>query len=401
VRKLALALATGVAMLAAGVAILPERYAVNLPLRSLLGGVGAPDEADFRSRIEVPEGFEIGIWASDIAGARGLRFTKLGDLLVSIPGRGEILRLHRDDDSDGRADGRDVLLSDLEKPHGMDLHADWLYVAETGAVGRVHLDPTQRVKAGEYARVVDDIPGGGAHSTRSIRFGPDGWMYVSIGSSCNACIEDDPRRAAIVRYRPDGSEEQIFATGLRNAVGFDWHPPTGELYANDNGRDLLGDDYPPCELNRVVEGGFYGWPFANGANVPDPDVGAGQAARIAEAIPPVLDYRAHNAPLGLTFLHGAKLPLAYRNAAISALHGSWNRTTKDGYKVVSLHWREDGAIEQRDFVTGFERDGEVIGRPVDIAEGPDGAIYISDDYAGVIYRVAHPGSRRTFADARE
>jgi glucose/arabinose dehydrogenase len=400
VRRLALALATGIAMLAACVAFVPERYAVNLPLRSLFGGAGTPDDSDFRSRIEVPEGFEIDIWASGIAGARGLHSTELGELLVSIPGRGEILRLDRDDDGDGRSDGRDVLLADLDKPHGMDLYDGWLYVAETGAVGRVRLDTTQRVTTGEYTRVVSNIPRGGAHSTRTIRFGADGWMYVSIGSSCNVCIEDDPRRAAIVRYRPDGSGEQIFATGLRNAVGFDWHPLTGALYANDNGRDLLGDDFPPCELNQVVEGGFYGWPFANGANIPDPDLGDGRAKRIAEATPPALDYPAHNAPLGLTFLRGETLPLEYRHAALSALHGSWNRSNKDGYKVVSLHWREDGTIEQRDFVTGFERDEEVIGRPVDIAEGPDGAIYISDDYAGVIYRVGHTGSRRTFADAR-
>ncbi len=399
VRKFALALAIGVAMLAACVAYLPERYAVNLPLRSLFGGAGVPPEEDFRSRIEVPEGFEIGIWASEIAGVRGLRVTELGELLVSTPSRGEILRLDRDDDGDGRSDGREVLLADLERPHGMDLHDGWLYVAETGAVGRVRLDATQRVVVGEYTRVVSDIPSGGAHWTRTIRFGPDGWMYVSIGSNCNACIESEARRAAIVRYRPDGTGEQIFATGLRNTVGFDWHPITGALYANDNGRDLLGDDFPPCELNQIVEGGFYGWPFANGANVPDPDLGEGQAARIAEATPPVHDYPAHNAPLGLTFLRGAKLPLAYRNAAVSALHGSWNRSSKDGYKVVSLHWREDGSIEQRDFVTGFERDDDVIGRPVDVAEGPDGAIYISDDYAGVIYRVTHLGSRRTFAVA--
>jgi glucose/arabinose dehydrogenase len=399
-RRLVPALAVGALLLAAGVACLPERYAVNLPIRSLLGGGGTPPDEVLRKRIALPRGFEISIWADELPGARGLRSTPLGDLLVSVPGSGEIVRLDRDADGDGRSDGREVLLDGLEKPHGMELAGDWLYVAETGAVGRVRLDATQRVAAGEYERIVESIPGGGGHWTRTVRFGPDGWLYVSIGSSCNACIEQDPRRAAIVRYRPDGSGEQIFATGLRNAVGFDWRPGTGELYANDNGRDLLGDDFPPCELNRVVEGGFYGWPFANGDNVPDPDHGAGNEARVAAAIPPAHSYPAHNAPLGLAFLRSPKLPLAYRGAAVSALHGSWNRTRKDGYKVVSLHWGADGAIEQRDFVTGFERDENVIGRPVDVVEGPDGAIYVSDDYAGLVYRVAYVGPGNELAVVR-
>jgi hypothetical protein len=174
---------------------------------------------------------------------------------------------------------------------------------------------------------------------------------------------------------------------LRNAVGFDWRPATGELFATDNGRDLLGDDFPPCELNRITPGGFYGWPYANGNNQPDPDFGAGHEDRIATALPPVHGFRAHNAPLGIVFLRTPPAGDAYHGAALVALHGSWNRTKKDGYKVVSLHWDEKGRIEERDFATGFERDEEVIGRPVDVAEGEDGVVYISDDYAGAIYRV--------------
>ncbi len=202
------------------------------------------------------------------------------------------------------------------------------------------------------------------------------------------CEEKDPRRAAILRYRPDGTGEEIYATGLRNAVGFDWRPGSGELYATDNGRDLLGDDFPPCELNRIVKGGFYGWPYANGDRVKDPDYGDGQGDRVRASIPPVHAFRAHNAPLGITFVRGQGVPPAYRHAALVALHGSWNRTRKDGYKVVSLHWREKGGIEERDFAVGFEVDGNVIGRPVDVVEGPDGAFYISDDYASAVYRVA-------------
>jgi mono/diheme cytochrome c family protein len=239
--------------------------------------------------------------------------------------------------------------------------------------------------------VVPDLPEGGAHWTRTVRVGPDERLYVTIGSDCNVCIEEDPRRAAMVRYRLDGSGEEIFASGLRNAVGFDWRPATGELYATDNGRDLLGDDFPPCELNRVVEGGFYGWPYANGDKIPDPDLGPGNQDRVDASIAPVHGFAAHNAPLGITFVRGDALPERYRGAAVVALHGSWNRSEKDGYEVVSLHWGADG-IEERRLVWGFERDGDVIGRPVDVAEGPDGALYVSDDFAGAVYRLAWVGT---------
>jgi glucose/arabinose dehydrogenase len=191
----------------------------------------------------------------------------------------------------------------------------------------------------------------------------------------------------MLRFRPDGSEPQIFASGLRNSVGYDWQPGTNDLYATDNGRDLLGDDFPPCELNRIRADGFYGWPFANGDRVPDPDLGKGKEDRIASSIPPAHGFGAHTAPLGITFLRNPNLPKEWRGAALVAQHGSWNRTRKSGYKVVSLHWGADGKITERDFLLGLEQDENVIGRPVDVAEGPDGTIYISDDYASVVYWV--------------
>ncbi|HET7294239.1 MAG TPA: PQQ-dependent sugar dehydrogenase, partial [Vicinamibacteria bacterium] len=232
------------------------------------------------------------------------------------------------------------------------------------------------------------------HWTRTIRFGPDGWLYASIGSSCNVCMEEDRRRAAIVRYRSDGSGEELYATGLRNAVGFDWRPGTDELFATDNGRDMLGDEFPPCELNRVVAGGFYGWPFANGDRVPDPEYGRGREADVARSIPPVHGFRAHNAPLGIAFVRAANAPSELKGAALVALHGSWNRTKKDGYKVVSLHFEADGRVSERDFLAGFLKDEHVIGRPVDVAEGPEGALYVSDDYGGAVFRVAPSGGAR-------
>jgi glucose/arabinose dehydrogenase len=370
--------------------LLPEGYAVNVPLRqALLGrGVEAPPESAFGSRIRSPEGSSAGLFAEGIPGARFLRFTETGDLLVSQPRSGQVLLLFRDADGDGRADGREVLLAGLHRPHGMDLHEGWLYVGETDAVVRVGFDAEGRRTLGEPERVVTGLPSGGNHWTRTVRIGDDGWMYVSVGSSCNVCVEEDDRRAALLRFRPDGSEPEVYATGLRNAVGFDWRPGTGELFATDNGRDLLGDDFPPEELNHVVRGGFYGWPFANGDRIPDPDHGTGRAREIEGSIPPAHGFRAHTAPLGITFLQGEDAPDSYRGAALVALHGSWNRSEKDGYAVVSLHWLPDGSVEERDFLWGFLEDGDVIGRPVDVAEGPDGAIYVSDDYAGSIYRVA-------------
>lgn len=370
--------------------LLPEGYAVNVPLRqALLGrGVDAPPESAFGSRIRSPEGFSAGLFAEGISGARFLRFTETGDLLVSQPRSGRVLLLLRDADGDGRADGRQVLLEGLHRPHGLDIHEGWLYVGETDAVVRVRFDAEGRHTSGDLERVVTGLPTGGSHWTRTVRLGDDGWMYVSVGSSCNVCLEEDERRAALLRFRPDGSEPEVYATGLRNAVGFDWRPVTGELFATDNGRDLLGDDFPPCELNRVVRRGFYGWPLANGDRIPDPDHGAGHEQEIRDSIPPTHGFRAHTAPLGISFVRGEGLPSVYRGAALVALHGSWNRSEKDGYEVVSLHWLPDGSVEERDFLWGFLEDGDVIGRPVDVAEGPDGAIYVSDDYAGSIYRVA-------------
>jgi glucose/arabinose dehydrogenase len=379
-----------VAAAAGACALLPERYAVNAPLGHLLfqRDREAPDASLVGSRIRAADGFRVELYAADVPNARFLRVTPRGDLLVSQPKHGRITLLERDADGDGRADGQRALAEDRNHPHGLDLHDGWLYVGELDVISRVRFDPATRATEGAFERLVTDLPAGGNHWTRTVRIGPDGWMYVSVGSSCNVCIEQDERRAALLRFRPDGSEPEIYATGLRNAVGFDWQPGTGDLYATDNGRDLLGDDFPPCELDRVVRGGFYGWPYFNGDNVPDPDFGDRVPPELARrAIPPAHGFRAHNAPLGITFVRGRDAPPGYRGAALVALHGSWNRTEKDGYKVVSLHWGGDGSIEERDFLVGFERDEDVIGRPVDVAEGRGGAFYVSDDYAGVVYRV--------------
>ncbi len=402
----------GLAGIAACRLLLPEGMVVKGPiLNSMLGrGVDPPSTSAIGRRFALPEGYSVELFADAVPNARFLRFSPGGSLVVSQPRRGQLLHLLRDADGDGRSDGQQVLLAELDRPHGIDFHDGHLYVGEASAITRVPIretGPDTLEVSAAPTRIAEGIPEGGNHWSRSLRFGPDDKLYLSVGSSCNVCEEEDPRRAALLRFEADGSGEEIFASGLRNSVGFDWRPGTQELYATDNGRDLLGDDFPPCELNLIERDRFYGWPYANGDNRPDPDFGAGHAAEIARSTAPVHHFRAHNAPLGITFLRHPGVPESMRGAALVALHGSWNRSTLDGYKVVSLHWREAstasrsssadpseppdrrGAIEERDFLTGFERDEDVIGRPVDVAEGPDGAIYVSDDYAGVIYRIRH------------
>lgn len=361
--------------------------------------IASPSVQVVAERLKAPPGFAVSTYARDLPMVRFMKFTAAGDLLVSRPRAGEIVLLERDRNGDGQADGRRVLLSGLNRPHGLDVHDGWLYVGENDAVGRVAIDAASGQLRGEYQRIVTGLTGDGNHWTKTVRIGPDGMLYVAQGSTCNVCEEKDERRATIMRFRADGSGGEIFARGLRNSVGMDWAPWDGALYATDNGRDLLGDDFPPCELNRIEAGRFYGWPYINGAGVLDPDFGKGHEDLLKTAVSPAHGFRAHNAPLGIAFLRGAQLPPGYERSALVALHGSWNRSKLDGYKVVALRWSEDGAIDETDFLTGFERDGDVIGRPVDVAVGADGAIYVSDDYAGAIYRVAYGEQQHAAAAA--
>lgn len=354
----------------------------------LLGrSIEPPTAAQVASKLQVANGFRLEVYSTDVPLARWPLVTPAGDLIVARTRADEIVLLQRDANGDGKPDAVRKLLDKLNHPHGLALREGWLYVGEANGIGRIRFDDESGQVSGALEHIVDDFTGDGFHTTKTLGFGPDGWLYVSQGSSCNACIERDERRATIMRMQPDGSQREIYATGLRNSVGLDWAPWDGVLYATENGRDLLGDDLPPDELNRIERGKFYGWPFVHGTGVPDPDHAAGHAAEAARAIAPAHTFRAHNAPLGLAFLHGTNLPAGYARSALVALHGSWNRSQPDGYKVVALDWQPDGRIVERDFLTGFLGDSGVLGRPAGIAQGPDGAIFITDDYAGVIYRV--------------
>jgi glucose/arabinose dehydrogenase len=359
---------------------------------NVMGGFGGPEASDdvVQQRYSLPDGFALELYANNIPKARFLRFTAGGDLLVSRPHAGDILLVRSDANGDGKADAVETLIGELKRPLGLDFAGDWLYIAENHQVGRVKFDAEKGQLAGEYEPVIQGLTSNGGHWSKTVRIGADQKLYLAQGSTCNICEEQDKRRATMMRFDLDGSNGEIIATGLRNSVGFDWAPWNGLMYATDNGRDLMGDDYPPCELNQISDGNFYGWPYFNGNNEPDPDMGPDPRAAERTPTAPVHGFRAHNAPLGVTFLNAEGWPSDYERSALVALHGSWNRSEPDGYKVVSLHWTDAG-IEERDFLSGFEREGDISGRPVDIAQGPDGAIYISDDYAGAIYRVTYTG----------
>ncbi|MFT4825741.1 MAG: glucose/arabinose dehydrogenase [Cryomorphaceae bacterium] len=350
--------------------------------------VETPPESVLSQRFKLPPGFSMNVYARDLPKARFIRFTQAGDLLVTRPYAGDVILIRRNEQSPTVAGERVTLLEGLTRPSGIDVFGNWLYVGESNAVGRVPFDADQGVIAGDYEHIITGLTDDGNHPYKVIGIGPDQKLYLGQGSTCNVCVEEDIRRGTLSTYNLDGTDEQVFATGLRNSMGMDWAPWNDALYATDNGRDMLGDDYPPCELNKLEAGNFYGWPYYNGANEPDPDYGKEIPSFAANAVAPAHEFRAHNAPLGMSFVDSSGWPQSYNKVAMAALHGSWNRSSPDGYKVVSLHWNGDN-IQSRDFLTGFEKDGDIIGRPVDVAQGPDGAIYISDDYAGAIYRVSY------------
>jgi len=342
--------------------------------------------------LRIPAGFEIETFAEDLGPVRFMALDEHGVLLVSVTGSGKVLALP-DQNLDGKADEVITLIAGLDLPHGLAFYKNFLYVAETDKVLRYNYSSSTgneiAIKISDPTVIVSDLPSGGGHFTRTLGFGPDGKMYVSVGSSGNILKESDTRRAAILRFNPDGTGAEVYARGLRNSVGFRWHPVTKEIWATDNGRDFLGDDLPPDEINIVKKGGDYGWPYAYGNRITDPEFD--DPERAAKTVPPKIEIQAHSAPLGLTFYDSPAFGSAYEGDLFVCFHGSWNRSVPTGYKVVRYHLkgtRKDQVVFKQDFITGWLTPQGALGRPVDIIVGADEAVYISDDKGERIYRVS-------------
>ena len=340
-------------------------------------------------KLRVPPGFTVSYYAKDVAGVRFMTVGPDGAVYASQPDKGQIVRLP-DANKDGVADGSTVVVSGLNRPHGLTFHKGMLYVANTDGVVRVPLAAT--MVANGTPVYLNHYPEGGGHWTRTIAFGADSAMYVSVGSSCNLCVETTPERAAVLRFNEDGSGKRVYASGLRNAVGLAVNPTTGAIWVSQNERDNLTPDHenlPPEELNILTDGADYGWPYCYGDRLPNPEYS--DQARCNSTVAPALKMQAHSAPLGISFLAKATaFPADYRGDLLVAFHGSWNRTQPTGAKVVRVHVADGKPVSAEDFITGWQdADGKRWGRPVDILVAADGSVLISDDASGAIYRVSH------------
>lgn len=347
--------------------------------------------------LRLPPGFSISIFAKGLGSPRVLARDPRGTMLVSIPSQGRVAALP-DRNGDGVADEVKTVVQNLNRPHGLAFRcaaACELYIAESHRVGVYAYDAD--AFSARFIKKVADLPDGGNHFTRTIMFLPypdDNTLLVSVGSSCNVCYEQDARRAAILALDVASGKVRTFARGLRNAVFMALHPVTGAVWATEMGRDLIGDDIPPDEINIVEEGKNYGWPVCYGQNIHDSvfdkNVYIKNPCDEPERIPSYLDIPAHSAPLGLAFIPEEGWPEEYWHNLFVAYHGSWNRTEPAGYKIVRyrLDWRGTYFGEE-DFISGWLQGQEASGRPVDILVEPGGVMYVSDDKAGVIYKITY------------
>lgn len=344
-----------------------------------------------------------------LKGPRMMAFDKNGHLFVASGKDNQVIML-TDQNKDGVAEAPVVVSKDLKVPNGLAFVGDDLLVANENGVVKL---TQNNGKWSAPAPFISKLPSGG-HTFKTIKVGPDNFLYLNVGSSCNVCVEENPLRAAILRYTLDGKpagdlktlgrhdQSPVWARGLRNSQGFAWHPKTGAMFATNNGADMrsdkkggkVNDDVPPEHLNQIEPGKHYGWPYCWGTTkdakgmFEDPNFPSNDNF-CETATPPAITFISHSTPIGVTFLDKTNFPNEYKNDAIVALHGSWNREQLSGYKLVRVKFVNDKPVEVVDFATGWLNNEHAWGRPVDVVTGPDGALYVSDDRAGYIYRISY------------
>ena len=342
-------------------------------------------------RLKVPEGFKVEVYARDIKNARSLCYSPEGTLYVGTRSEGGVYAL-KDTDGDYKADRKFDLLKGGNMPNGVAVKDGDLYIAEVNRILKIKSIESKLANPGTPGVVYDKYPTESHHGWKYIAFGPDGKLYVPVGAPCNIC-ESDSIYATITRMNPDGTGLEIVQKGIRNTVGFTWHPVTGELWFTDNGRDMMGDDVPECELNFAPrERMDFGYPYCHQGDVPDPEFGSKHPC--TDFTPPAAKMGPHTAPLGITFYTGNMFPPEYKNQIFVARHGSWNRSKKSGYDVVIATLDAGGKITGvKPFIEGWldQDKDDVWGRPVDLEILPDGSMLVSDDFADVIYRVTYTG----------
>lgn len=372
----------------------------GLPSNTPTGAVvhtAYPQHVDFQtsmlSQLKVPAGFKVSVAASGLGKPRIMAVTPQGNLYVTRRDQGDVLLLS-DKDNDGVFDNLQTVWANFPEVHGITINNGWLYLCSNHDLkrGRIMNDGTLT----DTSTLIDNLPDGGQHDDRTIAFGPDSMLYITVGSDCNDCKETNAEHATVLQVNPQDFSRRIYARGLRNTIGFDWNPQTKEMWGADNGTDWRGDSIPPEELNKIIDGGNYGWPIVYGKQVVDETredpQGTTKEAVAKTTIPAVMTFPAHSAPIDLKFLNKATaFPATYQSDAIVTWHGSWNREHPQGYKVQRIIFKNGEPTGAEDFLTGFlSADGKTrFGRPAGIAFSSDGNIFISDDENGIIYKISY------------
>ena len=361
--------------------------------KTTIGNIYKPESVEATeerlAELKMPDGFKISKFADDLGKARMMTVGPQGDVYVTSR-EGRVYRL-KDTNNDGKADRKEEIIT-KEGAHGVTIHDGMFYLVTVKEVFRGKLNEDGSV--GELEKIIDDLPDGGQHPNRTLKFGPDNMLYITVGSTCNACKETNKESATIVRANPDRNNRKVFAKGLRNTLGIDWHPETGKMYGVDHGIDWLGDDEQKEELNLIEEGKDYGWPYIYGDgkfNEADEPENMTWEEYAAKAENPELLFTAHSAPMDLIFYTGNMFPPEYKNNALVTFHGSWNRKPASGYHILHIDFENGKPVKSEDFVTGFLTEGGTahFARPVAIVELQDGSVLVSDDSQGIIYRITY------------